>query len=108
MKDQKPPKYLSKAAKAWWTEINDTYVLEAAQVLTLTECATAWDRCQQAREALEAAGSLTFEDRFGRPQVRPEVGIERDSRLAYARLMRELNLEVGASESRPPYLKGYS
>jgi phage terminase small subunit len=65
-----------------------------------------WDRCCQAREALAEHG-LTFTDRFGRPCARPEVAIERDSRTAFARLLRELDLdaEPPASARRPPGLR---
>jgi len=58
----------------------------------LTLACEAWDRCQQAREALAEHG-LTFEDRFGQPRPRPEVAIERDSRMSFARLVRQLALE---------------
>jgi len=82
-----------------------TYVLEAHHRRLLTLAAEAWDRTCQAREALAEHG-LVFEDRFGQPHARPEVGIERDSRLAFARLLRELDLDVEppASTSRLPGL----
>jgi phage terminase small subunit len=75
----------------------------------LTLAAEAWDRCQQAREALAKHG-LTFEDRFGCPRSRPEIAVERDSRLAFARLLRELDLDVEPPPdgSRPPGLRSNS
>jgi phage terminase small subunit len=81
-------------------------VLDEHHVRLLTLACEAWDRCQQARESLDVEG-LVFEDRFGAPHARPEIAIERDSRLAFARLVRELDLdttEVG-EPSRPPPLK---
>ena len=49
---------------------------------------------------------MTYEDRFGAPRARPEVAIERDSRLAIARLVRELGLDVATpANSRPPALR---
>jgi hypothetical protein len=59
-----------------------------------------------AREVLDKDG-LTYTDRFGAPRARPEVAIERDSRIAFARLVRELALDVEAppEPSRPPALK---
>ena len=63
----------------------------------LTACAESWDRLQQAREAL-AANGLTYLDRYGAPRSRPEVAIERDSRIAFARLLRQLDLDAGPPE----------
>ena len=74
--------------------------------MTCLRPSEAWDRCVEAREALAAHG-LTFEDRFGQPRARPEVAIERDNRIALARLVRELGLDVHEpEESRPPALHG--
>ena len=99
------PSHLSKAAKRWWREVFDAYQLESHQVKVLTLAAEAWDRCQQAREILADSGS-TFLDRFGSPRARPEVSVERDSRLAFARLVRELNLTLEPPDGRPPRLYG--
>jgi phage terminase small subunit len=84
------------------------YELEPHHVRLLTLAAESWDRCQQAREAIAEHG-LTHDDRFGQPHARPEVGIERDSRIAFARLLRELALDIeGPSEesARPPRIVG--
>jgi phage terminase small subunit len=68
--------------------------------------AESWDRCTEAREILKREG-LTFDDRFGQPKARPEVAIERDSRIAFARLLRELSLDVSSpEENRPPAITG--
>jgi hypothetical protein len=58
---------------------------------------------QAAREAIATHG-ITYQDRFGAPRVRPEVAIERDARLAFARLIRALRLDVEAGA--PPGLGG--
>jgi phage terminase small subunit len=50
----------------------------------------AWDRSQQAREAIAKEG-LTVPS-GGR--AHPAIAIERDSRLAFARLIRELDLDA--------------
>jgi hypothetical protein len=64
----------------------------------------AWDRGCQACEALAEHG-MTYDDRFGCPHARPEVAIERDSRIAFSRLIRELDMDGGeplAVGRRPP------
>lgn len=71
-------------------------------VRLLTLAAQAWDRAEEAREALAEHGT-TYTDRFGQPRARPEVAIERDARLAFARLLRELDLDgEPAPAPRPP------
>ena len=99
-----PPKHLGRATKAWWRAVVEAYELEPHHVSLLTLAAESWDRAQQARAALN--GELTFMDRFGQPRARPEVAIERDNRLAFARLLRELALDVEApAASRPPGIR---
>jgi len=98
----KPPAHLSKESAAWWLSVVSNWELDAHHVRLLTLASEAWDRTAEARRRLKKYG-LTFEDRFGQPRARPEVAIERDSRLAFARLLRELNLDVEPPrESRPP------
>jgi P27 family predicted phage terminase small subunit len=98
---QKPPKHLRKATSEWWAQIVADFDLDSHHVRLLTKACEANDRCEQAREALLKHG-LTFDDRFGSPHARPECAIERDSRLAFARLVREIGLDVTPpSESRP-------
>ena len=87
------PKHLQPATRDWWVKVNEDFSLEDHHRRLLTLSGEAFDRCQQAREALAKHG-MTFEDRFGSPRARPEIGIERDSRLAFARLLRELNLDI--------------
>ena len=98
---QKPPKHLRAATSLWFAEVIAEYCLEPHHIRLLVKACEANDRCEQAREALKKFG-LTFEDRFGSPHARPEVAIERDSRIAFARLLRELGLDIAPpSDSRP-------
>lgn len=106
MTTTRAPAHLAKATRTWWRGVLDAYELEEHHVRLLTLAAEAWDRCEQARRAIDQHG-LTYEDRFGAPRTRPEVAIERDSRLAFARLVRELDLDIDAppASSRPPSLR---
>lgn len=104
MTTKKAPAHLKPATRDWVDRVEATYELEPHHTRLLTLAAEAWDRCQQAREALAKEG-LTYADRFGTPRARPEVAIERDSRIAFARLIRELALDIDAPrESRPPVI----
>lgn len=101
-----PPAHLSDDAKSWWRSVVSDYALEAHHVRLLRLAAEAWDRAQQAREILAAEG-VTFRNDRGNVVVHPAVGIERDARTAFARLVRELDLdtEAPATDRRPPSLR---
>ncbi len=99
------PGHLQATTRAWFNDVLRDYELEPHHVRLLSLACESWDRCSQAREAL-AGGGLTVTDRFGFPRARPEVAIERDSRIAFARLCRELDLDTDApsAPTRPPPL----
>jgi phage terminase small subunit len=100
-----PPKHLRPETAAWFASVTKEYELDSHHVRLLTKACEAWDRSEQAREAMAKHG-MTYEDRFGAPRARPECAIERDSRLAFARLVRELRLDVAPPpESRPNALR---
>jgi phage terminase small subunit len=85
----------------------EEYELVAHHILLVTAAGEAWDRREQAREAIKEHG-ITYTDRFGDPRPRPEISIERDSRLAFARLIRELDLDTDPpvqERSRPAPLR---
>ena len=100
------PAHLKNGTREWWEKVNRDFNLEPSQVRLLTLAAEAWDRCVQARKAVSKHG-LTSTNRYGEVRARPEVGIELHSRTAFARLLRELNLDIveGLIDPRPPTLK---
>ena len=106
MKSSRAPQHLRPATRRWWRSVCADYDLDSHHLRLLQLAAESWDRCEQAREILAVEG-LTYTDRFGAPRSRPEVSVERDSRLAFARLIRELDLdtEAVAEPTRPPALR---
>ena len=88
-----PPAHLSQSAKQWWRTTVDRYVLEEHHIRLLQLLCESWDRAQEAREQLAQDG-LTVVGREGGLRPHPCVAIERDSRLAVARLVRELDLDT--------------
>ncbi|MCC6228522.1 MAG: P27 family phage terminase small subunit [Phycisphaerales bacterium] len=98
-----PPAHLRPASSAWFREVVAEFALESHHLHLLALACEALDRAADAREAIARHGAV-YVDRYGQPRARPEVGIERDSRIAFARLLRELGLDVeGPSEApRPP------
>ena len=100
------PAHLRSATRQWFAAVLDDFELDDHHVRLLTLAAESWDRGEMARESIAEHG-MTFLDRFGSPRARPEVAIERDSRIAFARLLRELDLDVDLpTETRPPALRG--
>ena len=95
MKQQKPkiPSHLRKPTQEWMRGILAEYELESHHVRLLVLACESWDRCCQAREGIKKHG-LVFTTAGGEPKCRPEVAVERDARLAFARLIRELALDV--------------
>lgn len=100
------PAHLTDESAEWWGSVADGYLLESWQLRTLTAAAEAHDRMSQARRQVTADG-IVVEDRFGQMRAHPAVGIERDSRIAYLRAVRELALETDEhGEPRPPRVRG--
>jgi P27 family predicted phage terminase small subunit len=108
---QRAPKHLRPGTRRWWQHVVGEYDVQPHHRHLLTLSAEALDSCAKAREILDREG-MTYTDRFGQPRARPEVAIERDSRLAFARLLRELALDVEAPPAeeytRPPEIRGKS
>ena len=88
----KAPSHLRAETQAWFRAVVDAYELEPHHVRLLTLAGEAWDRAHEARETLEREGAY-FHDRFGCPKAHPAVQVERDSRIGFARLLRELDLD---------------
>ena len=90
---QRPPPHLSPSARQWWANVTETYVLEPHHLRLLQLACESWDRVQQAREQLATDG-LTISGREGGIRPHPCVSIERDAKLGFARLVRELDLDT--------------
>jgi phage terminase small subunit len=100
----KPPGHLSKEARRWWSGVMGDYLIEPHMVSIVTAAAESWDRKEAARKVLAVEG-MTVDCRDGK-KTHPCVGIERDSRLAYMRAVRELCLSAeDPDESRSPSLR---
>ncbi|WP_104668915.1 hypothetical protein [Ensifer adhaerens] len=103
----KVPPHLRPETRKWIRQILADFELESHHFRVLVKTAEAWDRSEQAREQL--VGGLVVEDRYGTPKAHPCVAIERDSRTAFFRGLRELALDgVDAPEApRAPRTADY-
>ena len=75
--------------------------MNAGGVMTASVQASAAARLAVAKHG------ITFVDRLGSPRARPEIKIELDSRVSFARLLRELAIdaEPPVDVPRPPALR---
>lgn len=98
------PSHLAPPTRRWVGAVVSEYALEEHHFRLLLLAGEAWDRTQEARTLLGKEG-LVVDGRQGL-KPHPAVAIERDSRAAFARLIRELDLDCGIpSENRPPGLR---
>jgi phage terminase small subunit len=86
-----PPAHLSPAMQGWWQQVVAEYDLDPHHLKLLEAAADAWDRMTAARTTVIAEG-LTVTTKHG-TKKHPAVDIERDSRIAFSRILRELDLD---------------
>jgi phage terminase small subunit len=97
------PQHLRPATRRWFKTVSERYEMDEHHFRLLQLAGEAWDRGCQAREALAEHG-LVYEDRYGGPKARPEIAIERDSRIGFARMLKEL----GIDSVEPPASPGWA
>jgi hypothetical protein len=95
-----PESHLRPATRRWIEHVREHWVLDQHHDRLLVLAGEAFDRATAAREAIDKHG-ITYTDRFGAPRTRPEVAVERDARLAFARLLRQLDLDAPGVPSSP-------
>jgi P27 family predicted phage terminase small subunit len=97
-----PPSHLKRGGRELWRRVNSEYELTSHFLVLLRLACEALDRCDQARAAVDSAG-LIVAGSEGQPRPHPLLAVERDGRLATARLLREIGLsEEPEADPRPP------
>jgi len=95
------PRHLSEASRAFWRSVVADFDLEAHHLAILERACEALERLREAQAAIERDGAY-IPGRFGM-KGHPALAIERDSRTAFLRAVRELGLDLEAPpSSRPP------
>src|SRR6476660_3334638 len=89
----KAPAHLRPDTRTWWQSVHQDYDLGEHHSRLLTMACEAWDRAVQAREILAEDG-ITLGGREGGSRPHPCIAIERDSRIAFTRLVAQLNLDA--------------
>ena len=93
------PGHLTPATAEWWLSVIAEYALEPHHIRLLTLAAESFDRCVAAREILASEG-MVYRDRFDQPRQHPACAIERDNKISFSRLLREIALDL--NEVEPP------
>ena len=100
------PRHLNTATKKWFRHVLEEYELEAHHVKLLTLACEAWDRATEAEKAVRKFGVLYKDPHTDRPKVNPAIKIKEQAEIIFARLLRELNLDIEPPKppGRPPSL----
>jgi P27 family predicted phage terminase small subunit len=110
MTDQHPrvkaPRHLKPATRRWFESVVAEWRLEPHHIRLLQLAAEAWDRAQEAREVISKEG-LTTRTRDGGSKLHPACRVEEAARIGFARLIRELDLDLDppAEGKRAPALR---
>lgn len=99
-------KRLNLPTRKWISKVKSTWQLDDHHERLLILAGQAWDRAQDAKILIDTDGS-TILDRFGQLRPHPMIEVERQSMLAFARLVREVGLDLGEPDpDRLPYRPG--
>lgn len=94
------PEHLSDESKAWYQQVATEFAMDQHHLFLLQCACENWDRSQSARREIEKNG-LTVLDRFDQLHARPEIAIEKTSKAAFVRVVRELRLDSDDSPETP-------
>ena len=90
-KSPKPPASLGVHGRRLWRHVVSGWDLDGVELEVLRQACAALDRAEQARRVLDREG-LTIAAGRGSIKTHPAAGVERDARIAFARLLREIGL----------------
>jgi hypothetical protein len=104
---RKPPKGLRLASRRLWKATIAAYECEPHHLTILEAACRELDRAERAEEMICVDGGEYLSDRYGSPKAHPALAVARSSRLAAARLLRELGLDLDDDAVRLPRSASY-
>jgi phage terminase small subunit len=87
------PSNLSESMKTFYKQVVADYQLEPHRLKLLKMACECWDESEKARQELAESG-LTFKDKSGQVKAHPANKIATDNRILFARLLREMRLDI--------------
>ncbi len=101
MATPKAPTHLSAEARKFWRDVVAQFEMQPYDLQLLGAACESLDRMREAQKTVAADGPYV-DGRFGL-RAHPGLAVERDSRIALMRALRELALDIEPPpESRPP------
>lgn len=102
---EKIPSHLSKLSKKFYKRVISDYDLENHHLKILLLACECLDRINEAKEVIDKDGIIYYDSR-GNPREHPAIKIESNNKVIFARLMRELCLDIEPPKEvgRPPRL----
>ena len=102
----KAPKGLQPASRRLWRATIAAYACEPHHLAILEAACRELDRAERAEAMIRRDGEY-LKDRYGSPKAHPALAVARSSRLAVARLLRELGLDLDDDTVRLPRSRSY-
>lgn len=96
--DKKIPKHLSKPMQEFYKTVCAGYDLEDHHHHLLRLACEHFDRGQEARLGIDDTG-LMLKDRFGQWRSNPLLQVQRDSTLAFQKLIKQLGLNADDADT---------
>lgn len=98
----KIPEFLAETGKKWAKKVLKDFKFDPHEIDAVFLAAGCLDRIADAQEAIKKHGSV-IENRHHELKANPAIGTERDNKVLFARLCRELRLfEGGTPDPRIP------
>lgn len=98
---KRPPTYLLKEGRQFWSKtLKEFDLVEAHDLERLEHACHCLDRLAEARAEVDKEGPY-FVDRFGQPKEHPSLKVERDNKVLFIRIIRELRLDLDQPEEHP-------
>lgn len=99
------PEHLSAEAGAWYVQVVRDFDLDDTGQALLRMAGELWDRAESARKIVAAEGAI-IRSSTGTPKEHPAAALERNSKVCFSRLVRELALGSELEEpGRPPRIR---
>jgi hypothetical protein len=102
----KPPKGLRLNQRRLWRSVIASYEVESHHLAILEAACRELDRAEEAEQMIADDGAYQ-RDRYGGRKAHPALAVARSSRLAAARLLRELGLDLDDESVRLPRSAAY-
>lgn len=96
----KIPSHIQKSGRNWIKKVLSEYEFSQTDLSTLFMAGECLDRLKQVRERIVKDG-LQVPDRFGIMKAHPLCAVERDNRLTFVRINKQLGIIDNKGEIRP-------